>query len=234
MKFLHTIAFVLLVVNVFENSSGEKVVCPGEICEGEYGTGCCTKIGLQCCPDGLYCVKDNATMCGDNGSPPKPYGSALDGPAKLLSSGRKLLSLKETQCPNGVCEEDNWFCCADNNYCAETERDCPNFSNAAKKLSNRMFLSSSRKLLSLKDTKCPNGMCEEDGWFCCADDVYCAETESDCPNFLMAAKKLVSNLAVKGPLKQTVCPNGTCEEDGWFCCEDGIYCAESETDCPNF
>ena len=159
----------------FALPNGDEVVCPGEVCHGEYGDGCCTKIGLQCCPDGLYCVKDAKTMCGSEGSPPKPYGDEM--PAKTLAAKRSLLSLKDTNCPNGICEEDGWFCCDDGLYCAETENDCPGFKRTAKKLVGNSLLH------SLKDTPCPNGTCEEDGWFCCNDGLYCAETEPDCPGF---------------------------------------------------
>ena len=80
-------------------------------------------------------------------------------------------------------KEDNWFCCADDNYCAETEADCPNFAKAAKFLPIQSAISTGRKLLSLKNTVCTGGICEEDDWFCCPDNNYCAETENDCPNF---------------------------------------------------
>ena len=215
-------------MTLFDLSLGEELECPGIVCNGTYGTGCCVKIGLQCCPDGLYCVKDASTMCSAEGSPPKPYAPAPEYPSNESGIGRKLLSLKATDCPGGSCIEDGWFCCDDNQYCAETESDCPNFLNTAMKLSRNGLPSFGRKLLSLKTTPCPGGTCEEDGWFCCDDNQYCAETESDCPNFLESAKKLSANVKIMP------CPGGTCEEDGWFCCDDNKYCAETENDCPNF
>ena len=168
MKLLSTTVPVFLIATLFHLSYGEELVCPGTVCHGEYGDGCCVKIGLQCCPDGLYCVKDAATMCSSDGSPPKPYAPAPEDSGKaleteFLGTGRKLLSLKITDCPGGKCEEDGWFCCADNQYCAETESDCPNFLNAAMKLSSNGISSFGRKLLSLKTTDCPGGTCEEDG-----------------------------------------------------------------------
>ena len=175
----------LLLLALINLSLGDKVVCPGQVCKGTYGEGCCVKIGLQCCPDGLYCVKNATTMCGAEGSPPKPYGSAA--PVNNLSTGRKLLSLKGTTCPNGICELDNAFCCEDGLYCAETENGCPNFLKSAKKLSDNKF---GRKLLSLKSTTCPNGICELEDAFCCDDGLYCAATEAGCPNFLSKARKL--------------------------------------------
>ena len=166
-----------LILALFHLSHGEDLECPGTVCKGEHGDGCCVKLGLECCPDGLYCVKDAASQCTDGGSPPKPYAPAPEDPAKVLSTARKLLSLKATPCPGGTCEEDNWFCCNDNQYCAETENDCPNFLDSTKKLSMNT------KYTQLTKTDCPGGTCEEDGWFCCNDNQYCAETEADCPNF---------------------------------------------------
>ena len=248
MRFAISIISAILVVALLEVSQGDEITCPGQVCyETKNGTvvdggnkGCCVKKGLECCPDGLYCVKDAATQCSDNGSPPKKYKNKDDSvDASLTPTGRKLLSLKDTKCPGGTCEEDNWFCCPDNNYCAETEADCPNFLTSAKKLSSHGFLSSfGRKLLSLRGTNCPGGTCEEDNWFCCSDNNYCAETEKDCPNFLKVTAKKLSNQQVLGrkllSLKNTNCPGGTCEEDNWFCCADNNYCAETEKDCPNF
>ena len=105
-----------LILALFHLSHGEDLECPGTVCKGEHGDGCCVKLGLECCPDGLYCVKDAASQCTDGGSPPKPYAPAPEDPAKVLSTARKLLSLKATPCPGGTCEEDNWFCCNDNQY----------------------------------------------------------------------------------------------------------------------
>merc|ERR1711953_584004 len=195
MKVPATVISVTLVLAFAGFSHGEQIPCPGTICYEtdvktgirveEGNVGCCVKMGLECCPDGLYCVKNAATQCTDGGSPPKKYKNKNNddesASAPLNPSGRKLLSLKNTNCPGGTCEEDNWFCCSDNNYCAETEADCPNFAKTPKKLLTHK--TTGRKLLSLKSTDCPGGTCEEDNWFCCADNNYCAETEKDCPNF---------------------------------------------------
>jgi len=242
----------ILAVTLLKLANGDEIPCPGQVCyerDRETGeivkggnVGCCVKMGLECCPDGLYCVKNATLQCTDGGSPPKKYKNKNNddesASAPLNLSGRKLLSLKSTDCPGGTCEEDNWFCCSDNNYCAETEADCPNFLTSAKKLSSSGILSSfGRKLLSLGNTNCPGGTCEEDNWFCCSDNNYCAETEADCPNFAKAPKKLLSHKTTGRKLlslRSTDCPGGTCEEDNWFCCADNNYCAETEKDCPNF
>ena len=155
------------------NASGRKLlslkntICPGGTCEED---------DWFCCPDNNYCAETEADC-------PNFLAKKLEKHGMLSSFGRKLLSLEGTNCPGGTCEEDNWFCCADNNYCAETEADCPNFAKAAKFLPIQSAISTGRKLLSLKNTICPGGTCEEDDWFCCADNNYCAETESDCPGF---------------------------------------------------
>jgi len=161
--------------NAAVNTLGRKLLvlkdtkCPGGTCEED---------NWFCCPDNNYCAETEADCPNFLASVKK-----LENHGLLSSFGRRLLSLQGTNCPGGTCEEDNWFCCADNNYCAETEADCPNFVKAANFLPIKSSISTGRKLLSLKNTNCPGGTCEEDNWFCCADNNYCAETEKDCPNF---------------------------------------------------
>ena len=31
-------------------------------------------------------------------------------------------------------------------------------------------------------TDCPQGCCQEVGWFCCSNSLYCAATEAECDN----------------------------------------------------
>ena len=177
------IVAIVIIATLVAMTMSEEVPCPGKVCSGKYGSGCCTKIGLECCPDGLYCVKNATKQCtSDTGSPEKSYKSTEQLKSNAQSQTMKLEakafipSLKDTPCPAGTCEEDGWFCCADNIYCAKTEGDCPNFKKAG------------RRIVDSTDdcepgTQCPSGCCEEEGWFCCADGIYCAKTENDCPQF---------------------------------------------------
>ena len=42
---------------------------------------------------------------------------------------------------------------------------------------------------------CPSGCCPEPGYVCCDDNLYCAETKDDCPEFVM--KKIENLVQVK-------------------------------------
>merc|ERR1712121_121512 len=93
-------------------------------------------------------------------------------------------------------------------------------------------LSQSASLKKVGDcdgTVCPGGCCPEQNWYCCADGMYCAATEGDCP-FVTAKKVLKSMAADKKDCDGTVCPGGCCPEQNWFCCADGMYCAATEGD----
>merc|ERR1712080_235712 len=70
----------------------------------------------------------------------------------------------------------------------------------------------------------------EQNWFCCADNMYCAATEEDCP--MVASKAYLMKMAAKKQCDGTVCPAGCCPEQNWFCCADNMYCAATEEDCP--
>merc|ERR1719187_2841188 len=79
-------------------------------------------------------------------------------------------------------------------------------------------------------TMCPAGCCPEVNWFCCADNMYCAATEADCP--MVAMKEKLVKMAAKKQCEGTMCPAGCCPEVNWFCCADNMYCAATEADCP--
>merc|ERR1711915_268082 len=79
-------------------------------------------------------------------------------------------------------------------------------------------------------TVCPGGCCPEVNWFCCADNLHCAATESDCP--FWEAKQQLVKLAKEKNCEGTTCPAGCCAEENWFCCSDDRYYAATESDCP--
>jgi hypothetical protein len=81
----------------------------------------------------------------------------------------------ETECPNGCCPELNWFCCWDSLYCHPTAADCPWPETRLIKMSKK-----NQQCDPETETDCPKGCCPELNWFCCPE-LYCAETEEDCP-----------------------------------------------------
>ena len=81
---------------------------------------------------------------------------------------------------------------------------------------------------------CPTGCCDEAGWVCCPDGLYCAATPGDCPAstlgmLAVTSKPLFDPTACEG----TECPAGCCPGENWFCCPDNIYCASTAADCPS-
>ena len=38
---------------------------------------------------------------------------------------------------------------------------------------------------------CPSGCCPEPGYVCCDDNLYCAETKDDCPEFVKKIENLI-------------------------------------------
>merc|ERR1711862_435999 len=113
------------------------------------------------------------------------------------------------------------------------------FLNKCHKMKILIFIGliaiSSALKLRLTDEQCdgtvrPAGCCPEQNWFCCADNMYCAATEADCP--MVASKANLMRMAAKKQCDGTVCPAGCCPEQNWFCCPDDQYCAATAADCP--
>merc|ERR1711983_636741 len=98
------------------------------------------------------------------------------------------------------------------------------------------FVSMKEKLVKMaakkqcEGTMCPAGCCPEVNWFCCADNMYCAATEADCP--MVSMKEKLVKMAAKKQCDGTMCPAGCCPEQNWFCCPDNMYCAATAADCP--
>jgi len=145
----------------------------GTLCPG----GCCPEMNWYCCPDGQYC----AATSGDC-----PFVAAKEKLMKMAAAKRVALAKTAdcedgTLCPGGCCPELNWFCCPDGLYCAATSGDCP-FVAAKEKL---IKMAAAKRFAATRDcedgTLCPGGCCPELNWFCCADGMYCAATEGDCP-----------------------------------------------------
>ena len=72
------------------------------------------------------------------------------------------------------------------------------------------------------DTDCPQGCCQEVGWFCCSNSFYCAVTEAECENVEL------EEMFGAGECPGFMCPDGCCPKGGWECCHsDNIWpCAQ--------
>merc|ERR1719215_1275594 len=145
--------------------------------------------------------------------------AALVGLSQAASLKKTADCEDGTLCPGGCCPEMNWYCCPDGQYCAATSGDCPFLDYrqklikaAAKKITSKKtlaktadcpFVAAKEKLIKMATAKkvaktadcedgtlCPGGCCPELNWFCCADGLYCAATEGDCP-FVTAKEKLM-------------------------------------------
>ena len=58
-------------------------------------------------------------------------------------------------------------------------------------------------------TDCPQGCCQEVGWFCCSNSLYCAATKAECG--AVELEKMFGDEECPG----FMCPTGCCPEDGW-------------------
>merc|ERR1712130_438245 len=107
----------------------------------------------------------------------------------LLALANGQCCMGGTLCPAGCCPEADWFCCENNWQCAPTEADCCRLLD-----DNNMPVGelTHKKILQMNDeeeerccpngTDCPAGCCPGGKhWFCCADNLYCAPTEEECP-----------------------------------------------------
>ena len=215
MKVLQCISFLAVLALSQAASIKLQEPCDGTPCPA----GCCPEYDWFCCADNMYCAATEADC---------PFVAAKKA---LIKMAAKKEPCDGTPCPAGCCPEYDWFCCADNMYCAATEADCP-FVAAKRTL---IKMAAAKKVVLKKEpcdgTPCPAGCCPEYDWFCCADNMYCAATEADCP-FVAAKKALIKMAAKKEPCDGTPCPAGCCPEYDWFCCADNMYCAATEADCP--
>merc|ERR1711997_22723 len=99
----------------------------------------------------------------------------------------------------GCCVKVGLECCDDGLYCVKDKaKTCPDGSpNKLKAMLPNNGLMKTSAVSELKNdcepgTQCPSGCCDEEGWFCCADGLYCARTENDCPNFKGPGRSLLS------------------------------------------
>ena len=91
----------------------------------------------------------------------------------------------------------------------------------------RHMLFSGQEEPSCEGTECAAGCCAEENWFCCADEMYCAATEANCP---FDKKHLTPAMDPESPCPGTECVYGCCTESGWFCCPDKT-CASDKQYC---
>lgn len=132
--------------------------------------GHCAAPNWFCCADNLYCALTE-DLC--------PTKEPRTKPAKLFAKTKQGCCSGGTECPAGCCPEDNWFCCSDNLYCAATEAECPCQPDCPLRKTKLVKLAKRTKCSG--GTMCPAGCCPEANLFCCADNIYCAATEAECP-----------------------------------------------------
>ena len=134
-------------------------------------------------------------------------------------------------CPSGCCPEPGYVCCKDNVYCADTLGACPEHPKRAQLKSMATKKISQEKC---DGPMCGGKCCPMEGWVCCSDNVYCADTLGACPEHpkrahlkSMATKKIVLEKC-DGPM----CGGKCCPMEGWVCCSDNVYCADGLDACP--
>ena len=199
----------------------------------------------------MYCENEKGKIV-DLSS--KEYASCAGGKCggwKFLSSGGAPWNNASQRRPGGRWlprEQGAWLpateVCRLKLYAKFEKRIKPTAASSSSSSSIPAFSSSSTSetpVLSLAillssecSTTCDSGCCPREGWFCCADGIYCAATESDCPTSGVGILATTSvPLYDPNVCEGTSCPTGCCPEENWFCCADGNHCAMSEEYCPS-
>ena len=147
------------------------------MCDGK----CCPEAGWVCCQDYIYCATDLAS-CPKN--------------VKQTEQLERLVKDQHCDgviCPGGCCSKPDYVCCPDGIYCASYPELCPPqptnlFEVLLKsvKTNQKSFGNNLNKISKLtsrdcQGVHCGGGCCNEPGWICCPDDLYCALDQEFCP-----------------------------------------------------